>query len=113
MLAALFGTIGKLVGEELPAFRQHLSWQMQQVSDEAYRRTLLTSLANQAAAYCEETAARAGYEASVQVFLELDGSLDHVRLVLAGNGMLSQEELRAMLARQLDTPVENIWLEGS
>lgn len=111
MLSALFATAGKWIGEELPVFGESLSWQVQQAGDETYRCTMLTALANQTACYCEGVAERAGYRASAEAVVKPDGSLHHVRLVLEGEGLLSAEELCVVLAGQLGTSEQNIWLE--
>lgn len=112
MLTALLGTAGRAF-DQAASLETALTISMQRASSEVYQRTALMAMANQLQGYCERMARRAGYAAQAEAALCMDGSLDHVRVKLSGNGLIPPAELRLRLAQQLNTQEERIWLEGT
>ena len=112
MMTALLTHTGQWLGkmEEMPAW----SVQIAQAGEENYRRTALSSLANQVESYCVRQAQKAGYEAAAKVWLRISGELERIELELASDGkaLLSPEELRSHLAVCLQTDTGRIQLEG-
>ena len=97
-------------GTEMPAW----SYQLLESGAQSYRQTALKSLANQVENYCERQAERAGFEAEAGVWLRQDGSVEAIELRLGSeqSALMSAEELREHLARQLQTEAGSILLEG-
>lgn len=77
---------------------------VQQSAEESYRRSALTSVANQLENWCEQLAGKAGYEARAVVYLTMDGALDHVQMKLKADhaALIPESELKQLLAQQLE-----------
>jgi len=96
VMTALLSTAGETAQSmklfpEMPAFSDVAA----QTAEEGYRRTALTALANQAVAYCERVAGRAGYAAEAEVTLRMDGGVEEIRLRIA------QEQIPILMPVQL------------
>ena len=68
-------------------------------------------MANQAEQVCIRTARKAGYEAGCAVYLQMDGSVDCIRLSLSRGGtppVMDEEMLTGALAQLLSIPPEKI-----
>jgi len=109
VMAALLSTVGDWLGLQQNA-RPAAAAQLQQTSEKEYLRTALAAAANQLESWCVKMAKRAGYQAQACVWLQMDGGLDHIELVLenAGGAFLSPGELRAAMAEALGTQTERI-----
>ena len=85
---------------------------VQQTAEDTYRRTALVAFANQLESYCVRVARRAGYQAGAEVYLTLDGELDHVKLTLnqPETTLISSSRLAQTLSQQLGVDEQRIWL---
>lgn len=109
-MAGLLGGAAQSIG--LPAW----SATVDETDTDAYARTALTAVANQAEGLCERMAERVGYQASAAVYLRLDGSLERVTLRLAPSGrekpLMSKEALVDAMATRLGVEASRVRLEG-
>lgn len=111
VMTSLLSTAGGLLGSAGKHPQPVLAYQAAQASQESYRRTLLSARANQAEAYCERLAQRAGYEAAAAVYLTQQGAVDHILLRLAAlQALMPPEEVQKTLAEQLGIDREKIRL---
>lgn len=111
VMTALLSTAGEVLGNT-PHEQPVLAQQAVQASDHSYQTAVLRSAANQAAAFCRQTADRAGYAAEVSVSLRRDGQLDHIAMKLRSlSPLMTQEKLVQMLASQFAVQTERIHVE--
>lgn len=112
VLTALLSTAGEVLQSRTPS--QPLARQAAALSSSVYRHTVLRSAANQAAAYCERLASRAGYEADITVWLTEEGCMDTVELALEERTpLMTADALMEMLAQRLDIGMDQIRLVQS
>jgi len=111
VMVAMIASLGKLLGSveqmEWPVFAP--AERIQEVN--GYQRIVLASMANQTEQICIRTARKAGYEARCAVYLQLDGSVDCIRLRLSRGETLpvmDEEMLMDALVQQLSIPPEKI-----
>ena len=111
VMAALLSTVGSWLGSARSA-QPAMTQTVQQTAEDTYRRTALVAFANQLESYCVRMAQRAGYQAGAEVYLTLDGELDHVKLTLnqPEAALISSARLAQTLSQQLDVDEQRIWL---
>lgn len=111
VMTALLTTVSSWFGN-MPQTAPVMTLAVQQASEEAYRRTALTASANQIESWCRRIAERAGYQASAEVCLTMDGALDHVQLVIRPSVyvLVTSEGLADTLAEQLGVQRDQIQL---
>ena len=70
------------------------------------------AFANQLESYCVRVARRAGYQVGAEVYLTLDGELDHVKLTLnqPETALISSSRLAQTLSQQLGVDEQRVWL---
>ncbi len=111
VMAALLSTVGSWLGNASSA-QPAMTQTVQQTAEDTYRRTALVAFANQLESYCVRMAQRAGYQAGAEVYLTLDGELDHVKLTLnqPEAALISSARLAQTLSQQLGVDEQRIWL---
>lgn len=111
VMAALLSTVGSWLGSARSA-QPAMTQTVQQTAEDTYRRTALVAFANQMESYCVHMAQRAGYQAGAEVYLTLDGELDHVKLTLnqPEAALISSARLAQTLSQQLGVDEQRIWL---
>lgn len=111
VMAALLSTVGSWLGNARSA-QPAMTQTVQQTAEDTYRRTALVAFANQLESYCVRVARRAGYQAGAEVYLTLDGELDHVKLTLnqPEAALISSSRLAQTLSQQLGVDEQRIWL---
>lgn len=109
VMTALLTTVSGWLGN-VPKTIPVMTVAVQNASEEAYRRTALKASANQIENWCRRLAERAGYQASVTVYLTMDGALDHMQLIVrpSEQALITAERLDDMLAEQLGVQPEQI-----
>ena len=111
IMTALITTVNGWLGGAQSA-KPVMAAAVQQTAEDSYRRTALTAAANQVQGYCERMAERAGYRAAAAVYLTMEGTLDHVQLVLnrPEQVLVSADRLARELAEQLGAEHDQIRL---
>ena len=113
VMSAMLTSVGGWLGQENDA-EMTLAYRMEQTAQDTYQRTALSAAANQAENWCVQLARSAGYETKAAVYLMMDGSVDHVEIVLqkTEGALTSPEELRRILAEEMKVEEARIWLSA-